>query len=61
MCGSIIFKWIFSDPVVTEMTAAGSLLIIGLGLNVLKLTNIKVANLLPAIFIPILFGVFGII
>ena len=43
------------------MTAAGSLLIIGLGLNVLKLTNIKVANLLPAIFIPILFGVFGII
>lgn len=61
MCGSIIFKWILSDPVVTEMTAAGSLLIIGLGLNVLKLTNIKVANLLPAIFIPILFGVFGII
>ncbi|WP_131077169.1 DUF554 family protein, partial [Clostridioides difficile] len=56
-----VLNGFLSDPVVTEMTAAGSLLIIGLGLNVLKLTNIKVANLLPAIFIPILFGVFGII
>lgn len=59
--GASFLNGFLSDPVVTEMTAAGSLLIIGLGLNVLKLTNIKVANLLPAIFIPILFGVFGAI
>ena len=43
------------------MSAVGSLLIVGLGLNMLGVTKIKVANLLPAIFIPILFGVFGII
>jgi uncharacterized membrane protein YqgA involved in biofilm formation len=40
------------------MTAVGSLLIIGLGLNILGVTKIKVANLLPAVFIPIIFGFF---
>jgi hypothetical protein len=43
------------------MTGVGSLLIIGLGLNILKSTNIKIANLLPAVFLPILAGMLGII
>ena len=35
------------------MTAVGSLLIIGLSLNMLGITKIKVMNYVPAIFIPI--------
>jgi uncharacterized membrane protein YqgA involved in biofilm formation len=44
---------VLSDPVITEMTAVGSLLIIALSLNMLGLTKIKVMNYVPAIFIPI--------
>lgn len=45
---------VLSESVITNMTAVGSLLILGLGFNMLKITNIKVANLLPAVFLPIL-------
>ncbi|NMB44447.1 MAG: DUF554 domain-containing protein [Clostridiales bacterium] len=45
-------------PVVNEMTCVGSLLIIGIGLNMLKVTDIKVSNFLLAPFIPIVLGVF---
>ena len=45
-----------SEAVVVEMSATGSLLILGLGLNMLEVTGdkpIKVGNLLPAIFMPV--------
>ncbi|WP_042274758.1 DUF554 domain-containing protein [[Clostridium] dakarense] len=57
--GSSFLSNILSDSVVNSMTAIGSLLIIGLGLNMLKVTNIKVANLLPAIIIPIYLDYLG--
>lgn len=41
--------------IVTDMGASGSLLIIGLGLNMLGATKIKVANLLPTVFVPIIY------
>ena len=47
-----------SDAAIAEMTCAGSLLIIAMGLNMLKITNIKVMNLVPAIFIPIILCTF---
>ena len=47
-----------SASVIAEMTCAGSVLIVGLGLNLLDLTKIKVADYLPAIFLPILFCLF---
>ena len=47
-----------TDSVINEMTCVGSLLIIALGFNVLKITHIKIMNLAPAIFIPILLGLF---
>lgn len=59
--GSSFLSNVLSDSVINSMTAIGSLLIIGLGLNMLKVSNIKVANLLPSIIIPILFGLFGLI
>ena len=44
-----------SQAVITEMTAAGGTILIGMGLNMLELSEkrIKVANMLPAIFLPI--------
>ena len=46
------------DAVIAEMTCVGSLLIVALGLNMLDLTKIKVMNLVPAIFLPILLCMF---
>lgn len=42
------------DAVIAEMTCVGSLLIVALSLNMLGVTKIKVMNLVPAIFLPIL-------
>ena len=44
-----------TDAAVAEITCAGSLLIVGLGLNLLGLTKLKVANYLPAILFAPLF------
>ncbi len=41
-----------TTAVVAEMTCVGSLLIIGLALNLLNITKIKVANFLPAVVLP---------
>lgn len=46
---------VFTQTVIDEMTCVGSLLILMIGLNMLKLTQIKVANLILAPFFPILF------
>ena len=45
------------DAQITNIGAIGSVLIIALGLNMLEITRIKVANFLPAIFIPMLYYV----
>ncbi len=50
-------KTILIQSVITDMTAVGSLLIIGLGFNLLGIVKIKVANLLPAMFIPIFYQI----
>ena len=49
---------VLSESVINNMTAVGSLLIIGLGFNILGITKIKVANMLPAVILPVLLGVF---
>ena len=49
---------ILSASAVAEMTCTGSLLLIGLGLNLLGVTKIKIMNYIPAIFIPILLCTF---
>lgn len=42
-----------NDAVIAEMNCVGSLLIIGLALNLLKISDIKVANFVPAVLFPI--------
>ncbi|MCL2410234.1 MAG: DUF554 domain-containing protein [Treponema sp.] len=41
-----------TDDIVREMSATGSLVVAGIGLNFLGIKEIKVANLIPAVFIP---------
>jgi uncharacterized membrane protein YqgA involved in biofilm formation len=41
-----------TPDIIREMSAAGSLVIAGIGFNLLGVTEIKVANLIPAMFIP---------
>ena len=45
---------LLGDAVIAEMTCVGSLLIVALSFNMLGMTKIKVMNLVPAIFLPIL-------
>jgi len=49
---------LLSDVVVNEMTAIGGTLIMAIGLNFLEIKRIKVGNMLPAIFLPILYYMF---
>ena len=49
---------LLSDSVIAEMTCVGSLLIVALGLNMLVASKIKIMNLVPAIFLPILLCLF---
>ncbi len=44
---------VLTEVIIAEMTCVGSLLIVGLSLNMLKITKLKVMNYVPAIFIPI--------
>lgn len=46
-------KSLMTEPVLTEMTAAGGLLIMAIALNILGIKEFKVANLLPALFAAI--------
>lgn len=47
-----------TDAVIGDMTCTGSLIIIGLALNMLGVTKLKVMNMVPAIFLPILMHLF---
>jgi hypothetical protein len=58
--GSIVLlsgtlKDVLTEVVINEMSAVGGLLIMGLGLNVLIRERIKVGNMLPALFIPLVY------
>ena len=39
---------------VNEITFVGSLLIVGISLNLLGVTKLRILNMVPAIFLPIL-------
>lgn len=46
---------ILSDIVINEMSAVGGILILGIGLSMLGIKKFSIGNLLPAIFIPLLY------
>lgn len=44
-------KAFFTDVVINELSAAGGIILIGLGINMLEIKRIKVANFLPSLII----------
>ena len=53
---TLMAQWIapfLTDATVNEMTCVGSVIILGLALNMLGITKLKVMNYVPAIFIPV--------
>ncbi|MBR6700909.1 MAG: DUF554 domain-containing protein [Firmicutes bacterium] len=47
-----------TQQMITEMSAVGSLIIAGIGFNFLDIKQIKVANMIPAMFVPCVYFVF---
>ena len=43
---------------INEISATGSVIVVALGLNMVGATKVKIANMLPAVFLPILFCLF---
>ena len=51
--GASVIAPMLSDLVINQMLVTGSLLLFAVGTNLAGITDIKVANLLPACFLPI--------
>ena len=49
--GAGLLRGLLSTAMITEMSAVGGLLIVGIGLNILELSRIRVANMLPSLAI----------
>jgi len=52
---SMAVKDILTAEIIREMSAVGSLIVAAIGINFLGVKEIKVANLIPAIFIPLVY------
>jgi uncharacterized membrane protein YqgA involved in biofilm formation len=44
-----------TPEVVNEMSAVGGLLILAIGINLLEIRKLKIGNMLPALFVPLLY------
>ncbi len=56
---TLLAKWIapfMSEGIIRELSAVGGILILGIGINLLEIKKVSVANLLPALLIPIAYG-----
>lgn len=54
---TLLAQWVspfLTDTVIAEMTCVGSVIIMGLALNMLGITKLKVMNYVPAVFVPII-------
>jgi len=52
---SSLLSGYLSVEAINELSAVGGLLVMVIGLNILEVTKIKVANMLPAVFLPVLY------
>lgn len=61
---TLLATWLsplLTEAVICEVTAVGGLLIVGIGLSLLKISQIKIANLLPAVFVAGILAGIGIL
>lgn len=54
--GAGFLKGLLTDPVIADMSGVGGILIMAIGLNILELKTIRVGNMLPAIFVPVIYA-----
>lgn len=54
-------KDILTPEVINEMSAVGGILIMAIGINILEIKKIKIGNLLPAVFIPLIYYVLRLV
>ena len=52
---AVFMKSFLVPETIQQMTSVGGLLIMAIGLNMLKVTAIRVGNLIPAIFLPLVY------
>ncbi len=60
--GTITLAAVYVKPflvpeVISQMSSVGGLLIVGIGINMLGENKIKVGNMLPAVFIPLIYHI----
>lgn len=55
---AIFIAPVLSQAVITEIISVGSVLLLGLGLNMVGLTQFKIMNFVPAILLPVLIMLF---
>jgi len=53
---AVFMKNFLVTETIEQMTSVGGLLIVAIGLNMLKITTIRVGNLIPAIFLPLVYS-----
>lgn len=49
-----------NDAMITDLTAVGGILLVGLGISILKIKDIKVVNMLPALIMVVLLSIIAI-
>jgi uncharacterized protein len=50
-----LLKPFLTPNVIAQMSGVGGILIAAIGINMLQLAHIKIGNMLPAIFLPLLY------
>jgi uncharacterized membrane protein YqgA involved in biofilm formation len=48
-------KQFLTPDVINQMSVVGGLLIMAIGINLLEIKKIKIGNMLPAIFMPLVY------
>jgi len=54
LAAGVLKPWL-TDTIISQISVTGGVLILAIGLNILEIKKIKVGNLLPAVFIPIIY------
>ena len=58
--GAASLSAFFTDAMLAETSGVGGVLVLAIGLNMLEMTDIRIANLLPAIFVAFGLVYFGL-
>ncbi|MCK9253917.1 MAG: DUF554 domain-containing protein [Eubacteriales bacterium] len=48
-------KPLLTEPMIVELTAVGGVLILAIGINQLQLKKMSIGNMLPSVFVPVLY------